>query len=31
VSRGLAGVLEVEGPRDGSVYEALSGSAAHQH
>jgi nitrite reductase (NO-forming) len=31
VSKGLAGVLEVQGPRDASVYEALSESAAHQH
>jgi nitrite reductase (NO-forming) len=31
VGRGLAGTLEVAGPRDGSVYEALSESAAHQH
>ena len=31
VGKGLAGTLEVQGPRDASVYEALSESAGHQH
>jgi nitrite reductase (NO-forming) len=31
VGKGLAGTLEVQGPRDASVYEALSESTGHQH